>query len=367
MPKSPAPIWDQIVSFGNLLNAFRRAAKGKRSKAEVAGFEFRLEENLLALRDELLQGSYRPGGYRSFLIHDPKKRLISAAPFRDRVVHHALCSVIEPIFERKFIFDSYANRVGKGTHRALNRASHYMRRFTYVLPMDIRQFFPAIDHAILYQTLAGTLQDKHTLELCSRILDSGRGVLTGEYEMVYFPGDDLFAPARPRGLPIGNLTSQFWANVYLNRFDHTVKRHLKCRGYLRYVDDFLLFDDDKARLSEWRQACIEFLAGLRLTIHENSAQPRPCRTGLPFLGFQLFPDHRRVKQRKVIAARRRFICLAAKYRDGEANEEDVRIRVISWINHVRHADSWGLRRAMLQTIPFTRGEKNRGKTIANLQ
>ena len=208
--------------------AYRRASKGKRSQPAVAAFEYRLEDHLLALQDALRTHTYRPGAYTHFFIHEPKRRLISAAPFRDRVVHHALCNLIEPIFERTFVADSYANRLGKGTHRALQRVQELARQYPYVLQCDLRQFFPSVDHAILRGILARKLTDSDVLWLIDRILESGRGVLSEVYTMVYFPGDDLFAVLRPRGLPIGNLTSQFWANVYLNPFDHFVKRTLRC-------------------------------------------------------------------------------------------------------------------------------------------
>lgn len=343
-------LWENICSFANLLLAYRRAALGKRGRPAAALFEFKLEENLFALQDELRGGSYRPGPYTSFYIHDPKKRLISAAPFRDRVVHHALCNQIEPLFERHFIFDTYANRLGKGTHRALDRCTHYLRRFQYVLPMDIRQFFPSIDHAILAEILAGWITSRPTLDLCARILASGQGVLAGEYDMVYFPGDDLLAAARPRGLPIGNLTSQLWANLYLNGLDHFVKRELKCRGYVRYVDDFLLFSDSKEELHGWRRAVVERLADLRLTLHAGSAQPRPSRTGVPFLGWQVFPDHRRLKRPKVISARRRLKSWYRAYRAGEIGRERMRASILGWVNHARYGDTWGLRRAILRRI-----------------
>jgi retron-type reverse transcriptase len=182
-----------------------------------------LDIELLNLHRELTTESYQPGEYVHFTIHEPKRRLISAAPFRDRVVHHALCNVIEPIYERKFIDDSYANRQGKGTHAALDRCTQFLRRYHYVLQCDVQQFFPAIDQAILKQILARTIACAPTLDLCERIIDSGQGVLTGEYALRWFPGDDLLAAARPRGLPIGNLTSQFWANVYLNELDEIIQ------------------------------------------------------------------------------------------------------------------------------------------------
>lgn len=156
-------MYEEIYEWENLLLAFHRAAKGKRGKAPAATFEYRLEENLIQLQTELRAQTYQPGTYHSFYIHEPKKRLISAAPFRDRVVHHALCNLIEPLFERSFIFDSYANRVGKGTHRALDRAQQFARRFRYVLQCDIRQFFPSIDYTILRHCLVRKIHDERVL------------------------------------------------------------------------------------------------------------------------------------------------------------------------------------------------------------
>jgi len=275
--------------------------------------------------------------------------LISAAPFRDRVVHHALCNVLEPIFEQKFIFDTYANRVGKGTHRALDRCTQYLRRFEYVLPLDVQKYFPSIDHAILEGILTQTIGDEKVMDLCRKIMESGRGVLDNEYEMVYFPGDDLLAAARPRGLPIGNLTSQFWANVYLNGLDHFIKRQLKCRGYIRYVDDMLLFSNEIKDLHRWREEVIAYLAGLRLTVHEDSAQPRPCAVGIPFLGFQVFRDYRRLKREKALYARRRLKVLAQRYSRGEIDREKLEASLRGWINHARYGDTWGLRRSILSS------------------
>ena len=228
---------EELCDWGNIRLAWQNASRGKRGRGATAAFEMLLADHLLELQNELNERTYQPGRYTSFHIHEPKKRLISAAPFRDRVVHHALCNITVPYFERLFIPDSYANQKGKGTHRALDRCTQFARRYKYVLQCDVKQFFPGIDHAILRQTLENMLPDKSVLWSIDRILNSGRGVLSEEYEMVYFPNDNLLAANRPRGLPIGNLTSQWWANCYLNPFDQFVKRELGCRAYLRYVDD----------------------------------------------------------------------------------------------------------------------------------
>jgi len=353
-----ASLYARIHTWDNLLLAYRKASKGKRSKEPAARFEYHLEDNLITLQDELRTKTYHPGAYNSFYIHEPKRRLISAAPFRDRVVHHALCNVIEPIFERSFIHDSYANRVGKGTHRALDRAQRYARRYRYVLPCDVRQFFPSIDHAILRDILARKIRDPDTMWLIDRILESGVGVLSEEYQMVWFPGDDpstgsgqgLLAAERPRGLPIGNLTSQFWANCYLNPFDHFVKRELRCQGYVRYVDDMLLFGDDKDQLWAWKRAIVARLARLRLTIHEECAQVRPVTEGFPFLGFVVYPHKRRLRRRKGVAYARRFRVLVREYAAGRLPLERVTASAQGWANHARFGDTLGLRRAVLSSV-----------------
>jgi retron-type reverse transcriptase len=340
-------MYQQLCSWDNLLPAYRKAAKGKRGHANVAAFEYRLEDNLTMLAHELRSKSYQLGSYNSFYIHEPKRRLISAAPFRDRVVHHALCNLIEPLFERSFVADSYANRVGKGTHRALAHVQHLARRHPYVLQCDIRQFFPSIDHAILHAALAAKITDADVLWLIDGILASGAGVLSEQYEMVYFPGDDLFAVNRPRGLPIGNLTSQFWANCYLNSFDHFVKRELRCKGYARYVDDFALFADDKTVLWHWLDRIDARLADLRLTIHPG-AHPRPVTEGIPFLGFVVFPDRRRLKRRKGIYYQRQLRTLIEGYRQGIVRRQRIDASVRGWINHVRYANTVGLRKSIFR-------------------
>lgn len=333
----------RLTHWENLRRAYQNASRGKRGRGATASFELLLADNLLQLQNELQEKNYRPGRYNSFYIHEPKKRLISAAPFRDRVVHHALCRITTPFFERKFLSDSYANRLGKGTHRALDRCTQFARRFKYVLQCDVRQFFPSIDHAILEDTLIRMLPDDSVTWLVERILQSGQGVLSEEYEMVFFPGDDLFSANRPRGLPIGNLTSQWWANCYLNPFDQFIKRELSCRGYLRYVDDFLLFSDSKHELMDWRAAVIERLHRYRLTIHEETAYPKPVAEGIPFLGFVLFPDFRRLKQRKGFAYRRKLLRLMQT-----GVHPKIKASVQGWINHTRYADTFRLRTAVLE-------------------
>jgi len=347
-PQDRRNLFDQMCDWDNLMLAYTHASKGKRGLLPAAQFEYNLADNLLALQTGLRDGTWRPGAYHSFFIHEPKRRLISAAPFGARVAHHAPCNVTVPYFERLFLPDSYANQVGKGTHRALDRCQQFARRFKFVLPCNVVQFFPSIDHAILREALGRMLpipSDDRVMWMIDLVLDSGRGVhslervsLVEQYDMVYFPGDDLLAATRPRGLPIGNLTSQWWANSYLNSFDQFVKRSLGCRGYLRYVDDMLLFGDDKTELWAWREAIIARLAQLRLTIHVERSHPQPVTEGIPFLGFIVFPAHRRLKRRKGIAFERKLKRLVTN-----ADQTRIRASVEGWVNHVRYGDTFGLR------------------------
>jgi retron-type reverse transcriptase len=359
-----------VYAWSNLLLAYRKAAAGKRSHPPAAAFAFRVEDNLVYLHDALASGTYRPGPYVNFKIREPKERIISAAPFHDRVVHHALVQVIEPAFEASFIAHSYANRVGKGTHRAIDTCQAWLQRYRYVLPCDIRQFFPAIDHQILQGILDRRIPDAEIRWLIGLILASGvtsparsgnwlaeegpdgpcRGRVVGEYDMQYFRGDDLFAANRPRGLPIGNLTSQFWANCYLNEFDKFVTRELGCRAYLRYVDDFLLFADDKKTLWDWRSRLIERLDRLRLKLHEEQAIVRPTTEGVRFLGFIVFPTHRRLLRRSGLHYRQHLRQLVALYRQHKISGDELTASILGWVNHVRYGNTWGLRRAVLREV-----------------
>jgi retron-type reverse transcriptase len=346
-------LWIDVIDFDNLYLAARQAQRGKRYRDNVLAFNDRLETNLLELQQELIAQTYQPGAYKTFQIVEPKKRMISAAPYRDRVVHHALCNVIAPIFEATFTGDSYANRRGYGTHRALRRFTEYARGHRYVLQCDIRKYFPSIDHEILKATIRRKIKCPHTLWLIDTIIDA-----SNEQEAVtaFFPGDDLFTPfMRRRGLPIGNLTSQFFANVYLNGFDHFVREELLLRWYLRYVDDFALFSDDRAFLADARLRIEEHLAGLRLEIHPVKSQLFETRKGANFLGFRVLPDRIRVRAENLRRARRRIRRYQAAFRDGGLPLGKLTECMRSWIAHLEHGDTWRLRERMFASLSFTSG------------
>ncbi len=344
-------LYPNIYSFENLLLAAKKAQKGKRFKPNTAKFNFQLERELLTLQEELLSQTYQPGEYHAFHIFDPKKRLISAAPYRDRVVHHALCNVIEPIFDKTFIYDSYACRKGKGQHKAVQRFTQFCQKNKYVLKCDIRKYFPTIDHEILKEKLRKKVADEKTLWLIDLIID-----FSNEQERVeqYFDGDELFSPLRRKGIPIGNLTSQFFANIYLNKMDHFFKEDLHCRFYVRYCDDFVVLDNQKSRLHEVKTAISTFLEGERLQLHPKKCLVFPTRSGTDFLGYRIFPTHKRLRKANARKFTIKLKQLQEHYGQYEIDLKEVRQSIVSWIAHASHADTYNLRKQILSKSVFRR-------------
>ena len=323
-------LFEEVTDYGNLLAAARRARRGKGDRTAVARFIFHLEPNLLALQKELRSGNYRMRPYRAFVIREPKRRQICAAHFRDRVVHHSVCAVLDPIFDGCLIHDTYACRRRKGTHAAVRRLQHFARRSPYVLMGDVRRFFETVDHEVLKALYRRKLKDRALLALLDRIVDHP------------LPGG---SPGK--GLPIGNLTSQYFANLYLGELDHFVKERLRLRGYLRYMDDFAVFADSKARLHAALAAIREFLAGtLRLELREERTRLAPATQGAPFLGFRVFPGVVRLDGRKLARLRRRLRGREAAYRAGAMEEDALARSVQSMIGHIAHVDSLEVRRRL---------------------
>lgn len=355
--KRAGNLWPQLTAWKNLLDSAHLAAKGKRKRPDVARFLHELEPNLCALRTSLLNGSYLPGGYRTFWIWDPKPRQISAAPFRDRVVHHALTRVLDQVFEPRFCLYSFASRKGFGQHRALALARDACRRHRYVLKCDIQKYFPSIDHEILKTLLERAIKCTGTLWLARLIVD---GSNRQEEVMSYFPGDNLFTPfERRRGLPIGNQTSQFFANVYLNPLDQFVLRELRPARYLRYVDDFVLFGDDKDSLLKMRQQIARFLCDLRLSLHDGKSRVYRCADGLTFLGWRLFPNRIRLARSNIVRTRRRLKYLAKEFHAGRLGFEDLNARVQAWLGHAAFGDTWRIRLSLFDGFILSEAEHGR--------
>jgi retron-type reverse transcriptase len=341
-------LYSQITTFENLLAAAKQAQRQKRYRDPVLIFNRQLERELLQLQQQLQAKTYQPGGYKTFEIYEPKRRIISAAPYRDRVVHHALCNIIAPIFERTFIDTSYANRKGYGSHRALQQFVSYARDSRYVLQCDIRKYFPSIDIAILKQLIRRKLKCPDTLWLIDTILDTP---CAGENPIDFFPGDTLLTPLeRSKGLPIGNLTSQFFANVYLNGFDRFVKETLTVSKYVRYMDDFSLFSDDRDFLSYCRQEIEDYLTTLRLKIHPIKSQLTQTNYGAIFVGFRVLPDRIRVRNHNLRLGRKRLQRLKIDYAQGNRSSHEISQSLQSWSAHLAHGDTWRLRQKIFNDL-----------------
>lgn len=340
MAKTFTNLYPAIHDFENLFNAYLKARRNKRYRSEALQFTANLEENLIQIQNELIYHTYKTGRYREFYVYEPKKRLIMALPFKDRVVQHALCNVIEPIFEARFIFDSYACRVGKGTHAGANRVTHFLRvakrRWddVYCLKADIKQYFPSINHNILKTIIRRRIRCKETLWLIEEIIDS-----TADY------GD-----VNPVGIPIGNLTSQLFANVYLNELDQYVKQEKRLEYYVRYMDDFVILHNDKSYLHQLKKDLEGFLSDhLALSLNHKTSV-FPIRQGVDFLGYRIWPTHRLLRKSSIKRMKRRLKKFTRDYRDGKIQISQIRPVLASWIGHASHADSYGVRKKILSTF-----------------
>ncbi|MBE7503616.1 MAG: RNA-directed DNA polymerase [Verrucomicrobiales bacterium] len=329
-----------VAAWANLRAASRQAARGKRRRPDVETWLLREETELRQLREELRQGSYKPGRYQFFVIHEPKRREIAAAPFRDRVVHHALCRWMAPVLQSRFIARSFSCQVGKGTTAARECCRRLTNQFPYVLKCDVRKFYPSMDHALLLGQLEGVSRCPQVSALTRSIVDSYHSGPDAPVEL--FPGDDwVTAFARPRGLPIGNLTSQLWGNFYLDALDHWITEAQRHGAYLRYTDDFLLFGEDKERLWDLRSGIVTGLTALRLKLAEPKSRLLATREGVPFCGFRFLPGAR---PRIMGATKRRF---ERRRRELARSRKLSRLTqsVFAWYQFSREANSEGLRRA----------------------
>jgi len=325
-------LFEKVVTFENLLLAAHKASCGKKDKKAVAAFRFSLEHELIALKRELEGGTYSPRSYTQFQIREPKVRQICSSNFRDRVVHHAICNHVEPILEKRSIHDSYACRVDKGAHLAVIKCQEFSRHHTYYLKCDIRKFFESIDHAILKKLLRRVFKDPRLLSLMDMII--GHEV----------PG------SRPgRGVPIGNLTSQHFANFYLSELDHFVKERRQIKGYLRYMDDFISFSNNKQELRDLLRLIENFVqTELKLELKDTATIIAPVSEGIPFLGFRIFPNLIRIKRENLIRMRRKIRLKEALFLKGKISERSLTQSIQSIVGHVSHVNSLGARRKIFE-------------------
>lgn len=318
-------LFDEICSFPNLLKAANKSQKGKRFKNSVLRFNFVKEKELLKIQEELENKKYKVGRYKEFYIFDPKRRFISALPYRDRVIQHALCNVIEPIFDKSFIHNSYACRKNKGTLRAVNCFTKYCRKNQYVLKCDIKKYFASIDHQVLYGKILQKIKDKKVLWLIRTIIGS----------------------TPDPGIPIGNLTSQIFANLYLDELDHYIKEEIKCQYYLRYMDDLIIFADSREELSIIKIQIANFLNKIKLELHPGKSQIFQTAGGVEFLGYKIYPTHRVITKQNIRRLRKRMKNYFKLLERGVILKKKILDSIRSWLGFALHADSYSLRRRLL--------------------
>jgi retron-type reverse transcriptase len=326
-------IWASIIDYENLYKAYRKAAKGKRYSFESMKFRRDLEENLIQIQNELIWKTYTPRPLRLFTIFEPKKREIAAPSFRDRLVHHALVSVIEPHFEKRFINDSFACRKGRGTHAAMYKMRKFCRDAKrcwgsyWVLKCDVRKYFPSINHSVLKKAIRRKIFDKDTLWLIDTIIDSfGRGV----------------------GIPIGALTSQLFANIYLDQLDHYVKEKMRVRFFVRYMDDFCILGNAKKELQETLSEIEGFLGGIGLHLNDRTGI-WPCRHGVDMCGYRIWHSHVKPRKRTVIKIKKDLRGILRRYHAKEASDR-IKVRLVSFLGYIKHCCGYKVTMAVLKRV-----------------
>lgn len=342
-------LWEEIVTFENMYDAYLEARKGRRYRSEVMSTAKRLELILHQLIFELNVGEWRPAKYYEFECRtEVKRRTINAPTFRDRIVHHSIDRIIRPLFERKYIFDSYACRLGKGTHAACARLQHFLRQAgasgkrVYVLQADISKYYPSISHDVLKEELRRTIADKRLLEVLDLVIES-------------------FNEDTGRGLPIGSLTSQLFANVYLNPFDHFMKECRRERFYLRYMDDFIVVADDKAHLRDALADARWFIeTQLKLKLNPKTAI-FPASHGVDFAGYRTFTAKVLPRKRNIKAAKIRFKDLSWRFRHGRASIKDAQQVVASFLGYCKHCKSSQSARAALRRLVLSKSKPKGAK------
>jgi len=356
-------LFAKVCDYDNLYDAYLNASSGKTKKDYVIEFEKNLDNNLSALQWELLTCTYKPHPLTTFTIRDPKTRRISASHFRDRVIHHAICTVIAPIFESRFICDTFANRKGKGTLAALERFVCFMRRVTgngraisrereshpnsivgFALKADIRHYFENVDQGILISILRRRINDEELMWLICAILENHKTGTLG------------------KGMPLGNLTSQFFANIYLSELDYFVKHRLRAKYYLRYVDDFIILHRNREQLEYWKMQIDAFLReSLKIELHPDKTKIIPLGAGVQLLGFRAFYHFRILKKSNVRRVLGRLELFRSKYAAGEMEQSRILLSNSGWQGYAMMGDTYGLRQQVHREIGEILAQPKSGK------
>lgn len=342
-------LYGQLIKFENLLEAAYQCRKGKTTSPSTLRFFDNLEENLIDLQNQLIWGAYTVSDYHHFFVFEPKRRLISAPDFRDRVLHRAIYNLIEPLFDKRFEHDSYACRKGKGSHAGADRAQLFIRQVerkhgkAYAFKADISRYFSSIQHLKLKSIISSKLSCQSIVELLNYIIDSSPVSESGA------------------GIPLGNLTSQLFANIYLHELDRYAKHTLRARRYIRYMDDFAIIHHDKAQLQHWRRDIEAFLWN-ELSLKTNSKTqvfPIGISNGraVDFLGYRIYSTHRLLRKCSVKRIKANLKKFRARYASGEMDAADITPRIQSWLGHASHANTYNLRKTLLAQ-PFRRNRND---------
>ncbi|MBU1091296.1 reverse transcriptase/maturase family protein, partial [Patescibacteria group bacterium] len=329
-------VFEKIISLENLFLAWDKFKSDKQKKKDVQKFEYRLEENIFQLHKDLKHRKYKHGSYSSFYIQDPKQRHIHKALVRDRILHHAIFVVLNPIFEPTFISNSFSCRVGKGTHKGLELLDKITKQVSgnnfkpcFVLKCDIKKFFETVDHNNLLNILCKRIKDKDVMCLLEEIIRSFKS----EYSMTL----------HPKGLPIGNLTSQLFANIYLNEFDQFVKHSLKIKHYIRYTDDFVIASENKLFLEKLIKPIADFLGKkLLLKLHPKKVEIRKFIQGIDFLGYVIMPHHRSLRTKTKQRIFKKLNKRTVEYKNGIISKQTLKQSLRSYLGVLSHADTYRL-------------------------
>ena len=321
-------LYQELCSKENLALAFKKAQKRKSRKPYVIEFKNSLSGNLKILRDKLLSGEYRPRPLRTFVIRDPKVRKIRKSYFVDRIVHHAICNILEPILEKRFIHDSFANRKGKGTLNAIKRFDKFKQKVSknntkncYVFKADIRHYFDEVNHNTLINILRKKINDKRLISLISKVLKNHSDTV---------------------GMPLGNMTSQFFANVYLNELDQFIKNELKAKYYIRYVDDFVILHDNRNILESYKASINIFLKEkLQLELHATKSKLLLLKRGISFLGFRNFYYYRLLRKANIRTMKRKI---------AQGDYDSICKFLEGWLSYASHANTHNLKNKVANIV-----------------
>lgn len=342
-------LYKKLYSFENLILAYKKARKGKTKKNYVIEFEKNLNKNLRNLQQELIKKTYNPKPLKKFVIRDPKTRKIYKSVFRDRIVHHAIINILEPIFEKIFVYDSYASRKNKGQHKALQRFDYFKRKVSnngkkldgiddnnyvcgYVLKADIVHYFDTVDHNILIDIIKGKVKDDNVIWLIEKIFKNYKNKFD------------------KKGMPLGNYTSQFFANVYLNKIDYFVKYKLKAKYYIRYVDDFVILHNKKEVLKQYKEKINEYLTNLELELHPTKSRIIPLHKGIPLLGFRIFYYYKLLRKNNTRQVKKNLEEWSRLYGENQIDYEKLISKLEGWFAHAKHGDTYRLRKIIVKNI-----------------